>query len=304
MNTIDLQIQSTASDGKHTPRKIVGMARDLGLAAIALTDHDTVAGIGEALGAGSEYGVRVIPGIEISVEEYGLHLLGYDIDYKDEALRAALAKAAEDRIAGARRMVENLQHAGFMLSWDDVVREATGAVVARPHIARAILAHPENKERLVGITTVHDFIEAHLSNESPHYVRRAHIAAAHAIALLHATGGVAVWSHPAIHFRENPEEIETFLKQLKEWSIDGLEVFNASHTEDDVELLQGLAARYGLLRTAGSDFHEQGDHAADSVSGLHSARTLADFETYGFPLEDILPRLDEAVARRKQSPVN
>src|SRR3989338_3990419 len=300
MNTIDLQIQSTASDGKHTPREIAAIARDLKLSAIALTDHDTVEGVHEILSTEKEYGIRVISGIEISIEEYGLHLLGYGIDYKNEELRASLARAAEDRIGGAKQMVENLKNAGFKIEWADVMREATGAVVARPHIARAILARPENKEKLAGIATVHDFIEAHLSNESPHYVRRARIGARHAIALMHRAGGVAVWSHPAIHFRDNADKLETFLRQLKEWDIDGIEVFNPSHTEDDVELLQGLASKYRLLRTAGSDFHEKGEHAADPVSGLHSARTLADFETYGFAIDDIMPRLDEAMAQRRK----
>lgn len=299
MYTIDLQIQSTASDGKHTPREIVGMARDLHLAAIALTDHDTVAGVSEAFAAGGECGVRVISGIEISVEEHGAHILGYGIDHRNEALLGRLAQCADERIAGAKKILENLRAAGFVADWDDVMREATGAVVARPHIARAVLARAENRAMLGGIATSHDFIERYLTDGSPYYVRRSHISAKDAITLIHTAGGIAVWSHPAIHFRENAEELETFLKQLKEWSIDGIEVFNPSHTEDDVELLQGLAAKYGLLRTAGSDFHEQGDHAADPVSGLHSARTLGDFETYGFPLDDILPHLDEAMARRQ-----
>lgn len=304
MNTIDLQIQSTASDGKHTSREIAAMARELGLSVIALTDHDTVAGVAEALKAGAEYGVRVIAGIEISIEEHGLHLLGYGIDHENTALLAQLAEAADNRIAGAKEMVQNLKNAGFVVEWEGVMRQATGAVIARPHIARAILAHPENKEKLGGIATMHDFIEAHLSNESPHYVRRARIAARHAIELIHKAGGVAVWSHPAIHFHANTDELETFLRQLKEWGIDGIEVFNPSHTEDDAELLQGLAARYGLLRTAGSDFHEKGEHVADPVSGLHSARALGDFETYGFSIDDVVPRLDEAIARRKETPTN
>lgn len=299
MNTFDLQIQTMASDGKHAPADIIAMARRLGVGVVAITDHDTVAGVGEAASASVGAGVRVIPGIEISVEERGAHLLGYGIDIAHEGLLAALGKAAEDRIGGARQMVENLKAAGFVVEWDDVARQATGAVVARPHIARAILGRPENKAKLGAIATAHDFIEAYLANDNPNYAHRARISARDAIALLHEAGGVAVWSHPAIHFAGDAEGLEGFLDELRGWGIDGMEVFNPSHTEDDAEFLMGLVATYRMLRTAGSDFHEEGPHAADPATGLHSARALADYETYGFATDDIVPRLDEEMNRRR-----
>lgn len=298
MNAFDLQIQSTASDGKHTPAEIVGMAHELGLKVIVLTDHDTVAGVAEATVAGAQEGVRVIPGIEISVEEQGAHILGYGIDERNPDLLAALERSAEGRMEGAKKMTENLRAAGFAVEWEDVVRQATGAVIARPHLARAVLARPENKEKLAGISTSHDFIQKYLTDDSSLYVHRAHIGARDAIALIHGAGGIAVWSHPAIHFEGDYEALEDFLKNLMEWGIDGLEVFNPSHTEDDVEFLNALVKKYNLLRTAGSDFHEKGDHHADE-RGLHSARLLGDYETHGFSTEDIIPRLDEALAKRK-----
>lgn len=324
-NTFDLQIQSTASDGKHAPAEIVAMARDLGIRVIALTDHDTVVGVAEALATGAEQGVRVIPGIEISVEERGAHILGYGIDIHNADLLRALEESKQGRIAGARQMVENLRVAGFAIEWEDVARQATGDVVARPHLARAVLGRPENRAMLGDIATSHDFIERYLTDESPYYVRRAHIIARDAIALIHGAGGVAVWSHPAVHFhpvrskspkataaapeaqrtsngvRGNYEELEKFLNNLIGWGIDGLEAFNPSHTEDDAEFLQGLAVKYRLLRTAGSDFHEAGNHPSDPESGLHSARTLGDFQTYGFTAEGIVEALDAAIARHKEA---
>lgn len=298
MNLFDLQIQTTASDGKHTPREVVEMAKAQGVEAIAITDHDTVGGVGEALEAGAALGVRVIPGIEISVEERDSHILGYGIDIANEALLGELEEFRQGRIDGAKKMVENLQRAGFVVEWEDVLREATGEVVARPHVARAILARPENKEKLGPISTVRDFIVKFISNESPNYVRRTHISAKDAITLLRGAGGIAVWSHPAIHFTDNYEGLEKFLKELVGWGIDGVEVFNPSHTEDDSELLEGLAKKYNLLRTAGSDFHEKGEYPADSVTGLHSARFVGDYETYGFSTDGIIQRLDEAAAKR------
>ncbi|MEK7099372.1 MAG: PHP domain-containing protein [Patescibacteria group bacterium] len=295
--SFDLQIQSTASDGKHTPAQIIDMAKDLGIGVIAMTDHDTIGGVAEALSAGTPAGVTVIGGIEMSVEDHGAHILGYGIDHTHPALLEKLADFQQGRIEGAQQMVQNLAAAGFVVMWEDVQRQASGTI-ARPHIARAILGRPENKEKLGGAATTHDFIEKFLTDDSPYYVSRAHISAQDAIALIHAAGGVAVWSHPAIHFQGNHEGLERFLKELIGWGIEGVEVFSPAHTEDDAEFLYALAGKYALLRTGGSDFHERGDHRADA-RGLHSARTLGDFETYGFSVEDIVQKLEQAIAATK-----
>ncbi|MDP3772590.1 MAG: PHP domain-containing protein [bacterium] len=299
MNSIDLQIQSTASDGKIEPRELVRMAKERGLAVISITDHDTVGGVAEAIAADAEFGVRVIPGIEMSVEEHDLHILGYGVDIAHAALLTELEKFRLGRIEGAKKMVENLRRAGFVLTWMDVERQAKSGVIARPHVARAILENPLNKGRLGGVTSVHDFIERHLSNESPHYVRRAHISAKDAIALMNRAGGVAVWSHPAIHFRDDSEGLEAMLKELIGWGLEGLELCNPSHTEDDMELLAALAAKYRLLVTAGSDFHDIGNHTRDA-RGLHSADTVGDYETYGFSLDTVIANLDAAITRRAE----
>lgn len=274
------------------------------LSVIALTDHDTVDGVQEALLAGGEFRVRVIPGIEISVEEHGAHILGFGIDHSNPELRSYCEEAKKKRIEGAQKMLENLKNAGFVVEWSDVIQEASGGVVARPHISRAILNRTENKEKLGGIATVHDFIEKHLGNDSPYYVKRSHVSAKDAIRLIHDTGGVAVWSHPAIHFQGDYEGLEKFLEELISWSIDGVETFTPSHNEDDVEFVQGLAVKYDLLKTAGSDFHERAQEkkAAPTDRGtieLHSASYVGDYPTYGFSTEDILDKLDEAMTKNK-----
>jgi len=295
MNTIDLQIQTTASDGKHSPADIISMAQERNLKVIAITDHDTVGGVQEALDAVAGTNLHVIPGIEMSAEEHGLHILGYGIDYTDAGLLKELEGFKQGRVEGAKQMVENLKHAGFVLEWHDVEQEATGSVFARPHIARAILKRQENKQKLGSISNVHDFIEMYLSNESPHFVHRSHISVKDAIALIRNVGGVAVWSHPAIHFRQDYDGLEKWLGEMIGWGIQGLEVCNPSQSEDDAEFLQGLCSTRGLLRTMGSDFHEKGDHAADSLTGLHSARFVGDYDTYGFTTDDIISQLDGAM---------
>ena len=302
LHHIDLQIQSTASDGKHTPSEIVRMARERGLSVVSLTDHDTVAGVAEAVASANGTNIRVISGIEMSAEERGIHVLGYGIDHEDSALLEVLGRVQEGRVVGARKMVENLRSEGFALDWDDVEREAGNAAVTRPHLARAVLGRKENKERLSGVRTAYEFIDAFLSNESSNYVRRAHLNAGDVIALLHQCGGVAVWSHPVVpEFRKNQyDALEEFLRQLIEWGIDGVEVFNPSHAEDDVEFLEGLAKKYHLLRTAGSDFHEM-QETPPVETGLHSARFLGDYETYGFSTDGIIEALDTAIVKRRQA---
>ena len=300
MNSIDLQIQSTASDGTHTPAEIVAMAKGAGVSTLALTDHDTVAGVAEAIAAGAEQSVRVIAGIEMSVEEHGLHILGYGIDYTQPALLEKLEEFKQGRMDGAKHMAENLKNFGFVIEWEDVLKQATGSVIARPHLARAVLSHPENKEKLQGAATVHEFIEKFLTDDNPNYVHRAHILAKDAIALINHAGGVAVWSHPAIHFRNDYDALEEMLKKLIAWGIEGVEVCNPSHTEDDVEYMESMAAKYNLLRTAGSDFHDAGNHRRGD-NGLHSADFIGDYETYGFATDDIVARLDEAIARERDT---
>lgn len=298
MNKIDLQIQSTASDGQHTPREILDAAKEHGLEVVALTDHDTVDGVPEAVLAGADCGIRVIPGVELSVAEKGSHLLGLGIDCQHAGLGDSLKKFQEDRILSGRKMVENLQGVGFVVDWEAVLRKVTGIAVPRVHISRAILAEPKNRDKLGAIESVYDFIQSYLTDESPHYVRHQHNSAKDSIALIHAAGGVAIWSHPAIKFYEDYGGLENFLKELLGWGLDGIEVFNPSHREDDVEFLEGICERYGLLRTAGSDFHSSQKVRSKDDRGLRPAYFPGDYETFGFSTKDIISRLDEAMAKR------
>lgn len=303
MNTFDLQIQSIASDGKHAPSEIVAMAAADGVSILSLTDHDTVAGVGEAVIKGEEAGVRVIPGIEMSVEEHNLHILGYGIDIRHPELLAALGDFKKSRIDGARKIVENLKaNEGLAIEWADVEKEAeNSSTVTRPHIVSAVMKKPENKKKLEadGVRDKNGFFEKYLLDTGRNFVSRAHISARDAIALIHSARGVAVWSHPVIpDFTGGKyDELEKFLESLLSWELDGLEVFSASHSEDDAEFLYGLTEKYRVLKTGGSDFHERGEHPR-RADGLHSADRIGDFETYGFPTGDITTRLFEAIARR------
>lgn len=279
------------------------MAHEAGVFLMALTDHDAVSGIDKAFAAAESLGVRLIPGIELSVEERGAHILGYGIDSRDPELILVVEDLRKGRAQAAQKTVQNLKKAGFTVDWEDVAREARGAVIVRPHIARAVLNRAENRERLGDIKTSHDFIGTYISNENPLYVSPAHISARAAIALIRKIGGVAVWSHPAIHFYRgselNEEALESFLRSLIDWRIEGVEVLNASHTKRDAEFVESLARKYQLLRTAGSDFHEKGPHARDPKTGLRSAERPGDYPTYGLSTDDIVPRLEQAIESRR-----
>ncbi len=298
MNTLDLQIQTTASDGKHSPAECVRMARENGVLTVAITDHDTVAGISEALAAGEELGIRVIPGIELSIQEHGMHLLGLGIDVESPSLLKTLEEARQNRLTAARQMVENFQKDGFVVEWDDVVREAGGAaVVSRPHIVGAIMKRPENRLKLAGITTKWEFFQKYFTDKSPYYVRASTITPKGAIKLVHDAGGVAVWSHPPVpDFVGNCSALEQFLQELISYDLDGLELCGPFLAEGDIICLETAAARYHLLKTAGSDFHERYDPAGKPWP--RSAATIGEFPTYGRALDDILPALDLAMERR------
>lgn len=301
MNPIDLQIHSNKSDGKHAPADLVVRAKNLGLATIALTDHDTVAGVREATKKGNEIGMRVIPGIEMSCNflHHGFHLLGYGIDDADPTLLSALARFQEDRVRRAEEMVENLLKDGFLISMKEVRAFAEGSI-ARPAIAEALLMHPENRQKFgndaYDISTV---IRKFLVEGKPAYVERGHIAIQDAIQLIHNSGGIAVWSHPAIHLDRDIKKIENALAILIERGLDGIEAFHPNYSEDETEFLNMLAGKYGIVRTAGSDFHRDADsyHAGKD----EGAAELGGYNTYGFSLDDIIPSMEAAINNRNKT---
>lgn len=301
MQKIDLQVQTTASDGKHTPREAVQMAKANGVEVIAITDHDTIAGVEEAMDEGGKLGVRVISGIEISVEEYGAHILGLGIDHKNERLAEFIGRFKEERILRLKKLMENLKrNEGFFVEWEDVLKEAgMAATLTSPHLVYAVIKKTENQEKLLrdGVKSKQDFYSKYLVSGGPNDEKREHFSAKQAIELIHEARGLAFWSHPAVHFNGDYDELEKFLADLVGWKIDGVEVFSSAHTEDDVEFLEGLTRKYGLLCSAGSDFHEVAVHTPNE-QGLHSADTIGDFQTFGFSVDQVVTKLDSAMQKK------
>jgi predicted metal-dependent phosphoesterase TrpH len=242
---VDLHLHSTASDGALPPEAVVRAARDAGLSAIALTDHDTVGGVAAAQREGEALGVRVIAGVELSAHDGKdeVHLLGLHLA-RVELMADALVRFRDDRVSRAEQIVSKLNAIGVPLAVDAVLAEAGGGAVGRPHVARA----------LVKGGFVADEREAfyrYLAAGKKAYVDKPRLEVADAVRLVHDAGGIIVWAHPGAEGRR--ERVERFAAA----GLDGVEVRHPSHTPDDIERLGALADFLGLVRSGGSDWHGQ-----------------------------------------------
>jgi len=253
--TFDLQAHSTCSDGALSPRDVVAAARAAGVELLALTDHDTVDGVDEALDAAAAERLRVVPATELSSIDGGrddLHVLGYGIDHRSAALRDALERFCADRVARGERMADALREHGLEVDFPD----RGGRPVGRPHLALAAFEHPANRMRLreEGIVNFSQLLEAYLIPGAPAYRRRTTPNVTEAIATIHAAGGVAVWAHPFWDV-DAGEEVLALVDRFAAEGLDGVEAFYVTHTEPQTRLVADHCARRGLLTTGSADFH-------------------------------------------------
>jgi 3',5'-nucleoside bisphosphate phosphatase len=253
--TFDLQSHSTCSDGALPPRDVVAAARAAGVELLALTDHDTVDGVDEALEAAAAEGLRLVPATELSTidgDRDDLHVLGYGIDHRSAALGEALERFCADRLARSERMADALRECGFELD----VPDRGGRPVGRPHLALAAFEHPANSMRLreEGIVNFSQLLEGYLVPGAPAYHRRTTPTVAEAIETVHAAGGMAVWAHPFWDLDANPEVLGA-IDRFAALGLDGVEAFYVTHTEAQTRLVAEHCAARGLLRTGSADFH-------------------------------------------------
>lgn len=240
---VDLHTHSTASDGARPPRDVVRAARELGLAAVALTDHDTVDGLGEAREEGSALGVRIVAGIELSAVEgdaethvLGLHL--QDAGRLDAQLRGLRAM----RLTRAERIVARLNDLGVRVTLEDVLSHSGGGAVGRPHIARALVNDG-------WATDMRDAFDRYLGNGRAAFVPKDRLSIGDAIAMIHHAGGLAILAHPGQS--GNRKRIEL----LVGLGLDGVEVRHPSHNADDITRLSALVEHFRLIPSGGSDWH-------------------------------------------------
>jgi predicted metal-dependent phosphoesterase TrpH len=251
---IDLHLHSNASDGLLPPAGVVQHAAALGLAAIALTDHDTIAGVAEAQAEGARLGVRVVSGCEFSTAApWGeMHVLGYFLPIDDPRLEEFLVRCREDRVRRGREMVEGLQAWGVDVSFEDLALEASNAAIGRPHLARVLV-------KLGKVASIDDAFHQWLGRGRPAYVEKRLPTFRDVAELVHTVGGIV----SAAHLKERGTR--PILTAFKAEGLDAVETRHPGHSEEARARITGLAAALGLLRTGGSDWHGEsageGSHA-------------------------------------------
>lgn len=246
---IDLHTHSTASDGSFSPTELVAEAARAGLAAIALTDHDTTLGLQEALRAGQEHGVEVIPGCELSVKtEHGSrHILGLWLSEKPGPLMQAMDELREYRHDRNHIIVDMLNKAGVDVTYDEIKAIAGEGSVGRPHIARAIMDKG-------AVQTVQQAFDEYLAPGGKAYAPKKVMTPEKAIGLLKAEGATVILAHPDIYGRDL-REMRDEIAALKEMGLEGIEAYYSSHSPDVLKAYLDLAHRMGLVISGGSDFH-------------------------------------------------
>lgn len=242
---IDLHLHSTASDGSLSPAALMRAAREGGLHIVALTDHDTTAGVAEAAAAGVG-AVHVIPGIEVSSTHEGaeVHVLGYFIDPEHGALQEYATRAAEARRERMRGMLGRLEALGIAVPFDAVLAAAGPEVHAmgRPHLARALVQAGH-------VTTFADAFERYIGDTAPAFLPTDLVSACRAIEMIHAAGGVAVWAHP------RSDAFERDVRRFVAWGLDGVECIRPRCDAAESLRLETVSRELGLLVTGGSDWH-------------------------------------------------
>jgi len=241
---VDMHLHTTESDGVRTPTEVVNAAIKLGLAGIAITDHDTVSGVAEAVTAAEQSNTDVLSGIEFTAEKARkeLHILGYGVNTRHAGLLSLADKLRQSRLDRARSMVNKLSGLGIELDFDDVLEQAGPGNIGRPHIARAMLD--------AGIiSTMQEAFERFIGRNCPAYADRWRVEPVTAVNLIHDAGGLAFLAHPGLR------GASSYIRFLVDRGLDGIEVYHSRHTPETVAKLDVLADKLGILKSGGSDCH-------------------------------------------------
>ena len=244
---LDLHIHTTASDGSLTPTQVVQMARKKGFSLIAVTDHDTMGGVAEALEAGKKYNVDVVPGVEISSGvTLEVHMLGYGMSPDHPVMKAMMEDMRAARVERMERIIENLQKMGVPITVEEVEAVAGGAI-GRPHIAQVLIAHGL-------VPDVRTAFREYIGVGAKAYVERRKMTSEQVIANIRDAGGVPVLAHGGL-LRISEVELNQWIDSMAKKGLMGLECYHNAHTPQMERLLRAAAERNGLLVTGGSDFH-------------------------------------------------
>lgn len=256
---IDLHTHSTASDGSFRPAEVVRLAQAAGLTAMALTDHDTTEGLAEALAAGAELEVEVIPGVEISTRHAGntMHILGYFLDFHSGRLEERLGVLQQARKDRNPKIVAKLNALGIPITMEQVARVSGGGQVGRPHVARVLM-------ELGYVKSIQQAFEIYLKNGGKAYVQKFRFPLREALDMIRQARGVPVLAHP-FTLELGAAALRDLVAELRANGLAGIEVFYSDHTPEQEALYLRLARELDLLVTGGSDFH--GDNKPEVTLG-------------------------------------
>ena len=240
----DLHLHTTASDGKLTPRELVRAARFSGLRAFAVTDHDTVEGIPEAMEEAAALGIELIPGVEVSANfgDAPVHVLGLFIEYREPWLAKFFSEASRRRIERVHEMVRKLVRLGVEIDAEAVFARSSHGTVGRPHVAEVLVARGV-------VLTMSEAFERYLGQDGPAYVGYEKVTLRDAVDLIRRAGGVASLAHPVLLGDDS------LIPRMVEDDLQAIEVFHKDHTPEKAAEYDALASSLGLLQSGGSDFH-------------------------------------------------
>ena len=279
MPRVDLHLHSTASDGRFPPAEVVRRAAEAGIAVIALTDHDTVEGVPEAIEAALAFPrMRLIPGVEISTDTPAgeVHILGYFINHTDVQLRTALETMRSSRWERARRMVLRLGELGCPIDLERVREIAGEGAVGRPHIAQALL-------EMGHVASFREAFNRYIGRNGPAYIERDKLTPAEAVGLVVRSGGLPVLAHPL-----TTEDPQSLLDDLKAAGLVGLEAHYGGYSREDTVRLAAIAHEHDLATTGGTDFHGLDSEAGTDIQGVSISAEAMDrlFTLAGQPVLD------------------
>ncbi len=244
LKPFDLHLHTYASDGIYSPAEMVRKASEAGIKTIAITDHDTLAGIEEAQRTGEKFGVRVIPGVELSTKYDGksVDILGYNVSAND-TLNDVLIGLRDGREDRALRIIKKFTEIKMPITMDDIREFSQGGVIARPHIAKAIVKKGY-------ISDYQSVFDNYLADGKPCAIEKVIISPQEGIDLIHQSGGIAVLAHPILTGDDD------FIRELlSNFNFDGIEVWHRKQTKEDNERYKKMAKEFDLIMTGGSDFH-------------------------------------------------
>ena len=267
MKIVDLHVHSNCSDGTYSPAELVEYAAEKGLAAFALTDHDTVDGLDEAmqyahqLQSSGQYVPEVIAGIEFSTEYHGkdVHILGLYIDYHNENFQAKLKEFVDSRTLRNKKMCGLLQEAGIDITYEKLCSEFPDSVITRAHYARYLLEHGY-------IRSLQEAFDRFVGDHCPYYVPREKVTPVQAIRLIREADGIPILAHPLLYHLSD-SRLEALVEECKEAGLMGIEAIYSTHNPSEERQMRRLADKYDLLLSGGSDFHGANKPGLDLASG-------------------------------------